>query len=63
MRNDNTRPPLPGAGYVEDFTTPFLVVTGVLTFFILCTIWAVAGWPMAVLTAFAVDRLLCKLCR
>lgn len=60
-RHENEdRPPLPGAGYLEDYTAPFLVVAGVLCFIALFTIWTLFGLPVAVLVALLADRLITR---
>ena len=59
MRNDNDRRNLPGHGQpVEDFTVPFLVVSGVLCWIALVFIWAIWGLVGAFLSAFAADRVI-----
>lgn len=58
MSYDN-RPNLPGHGQpVEDFTVPFLIVSGVLCWIGLVVIWAIWGMVGAVLGAFAADRMI-----
>ena len=59
MRHDRQsyeRPPLPGAGYMEDYTMPFLVTAGVLCFLGLFAIWALFGLPGALIAAFLANR-------
>ena len=56
-RDSDDRPPLPGAGYLEDYTTPFLIVAGMLCFVALFALWAVFGLPFTVVLAFFADRL------
>lgn len=41
---------------MEDYTTAFLVVAGVLCFLALFIIWATWGYPIALLTAFFANR-------
>ena len=55
-RESEERPPLPGAGYLEDYTVPFLVVAGVLCFLALFAIWAAWGLPGAIILAVLADR-------
>ncbi len=55
-RESDERPPLPGAGYVEDYTVPFLCVAGVLCFLALFAIWAMWGLPAALIAAVLADR-------
>lgn len=43
---------------VEDFTTPFLVTTGVTLFFALWTLAAIGGFPAVLIAALTVDRLI-----
>lgn len=59
-RNSDQRPPLPGAGYLENYTTPFLVVAGVLCFVALFAVWAVFGMPFTVVLALLADRFLLR---
>ena len=59
-RDSGDRPPLPNAGYVEDFTVPFLVVAGVLLFVALFAIWAVSGLATALIVAFLTDRIILR---
>ena len=40
-RESYERAPLPGAGYLEDYTVPFLVAAGVLCFVTLFAIWTI----------------------
>lgn len=56
-RDSDQRPPLPGAGYLEDYTAPFLVVAGMLCFVALFAVWAVFGMPFTVVLALLTDRL------
>ena len=56
MRHEDTRPPLPGAGYMEDYTTPFLVVFAVLIYVLLLAILSIYGLPMALIAAVVADR-------
>jgi len=53
---EDTRPPLPGAGHVENYTVPFLVVFAFLVYFTLLAIWAVYGLPSALIAAVVADR-------
>lgn len=55
-RDSDQRPPLPGAGYLEDYTGPFLVVAAVLCFVALFAIWAAFGLPFTVVVAVLTDR-------
>ena len=57
-RDSGDRPPLPNAGYVEDFTVPFLVAAGVLCFVVLFALWSVAGLPAMLILAFLADRVI-----
>lgn len=57
-RDSDERPPLPGAGYMEDYTLPFLVVAGVLCYIVLFALWAVFGFPFTATVALLTDRLL-----
>ena len=50
------RPPLPGAGHVEDYTTPFLVVTGLLCYIGLVVLWALFGLPLVVIGTLLATR-------
>lgn len=59
-REFESRPPLPGAGTLPDYTTPFLVIASVLTFLGLIFLWAVWGYPVALLVAFVADRALAQ---
>ena len=52
------RPQLPGAGRVEDYTTPFLIVAGMLCYVALFTLWAMCGLPVALVSAVLVDRVI-----
>lgn len=57
MKQFDERPNLPGHGQpVEDYTVPFLIVAGILTWIALVFIWAFWGMLGAVLGAFAADR-------
>jgi len=62
QRNDrrSERPPLPGAGYLEDYTGAFLVSAGVLCFVLLFAIWAAWGFGVALILAFLVERFLLR---
>lgn len=55
-RESQERAPLPGSGYLEDYTAPFLVTAGVLCFMALITLWALFGLPFVLFAALAVDR-------
>ncbi len=57
-RESHSRPPLPGEGYMEDYTTPFLVVAGVLCYVVLFTLWVLFGLPFTATLAFLTDRFL-----
>ncbi len=59
-REFEDRPPLPGAGRMEDYTVPFLIAAGVLCFVILFAIWAAWGLPVALLLAFLANKALPK---
>ena len=59
-RDSNQRPPLPGAGYLENYTGAFLVVAGMLCFVALFTLWAVFGLPFTVVTALLTERMLLR---
>ena len=50
-REFEDRPPLPGAGAMEDYTGPFLVTAGVLCFLMLVAIWAIWGLPAVLVLA------------
>jgi hypothetical protein len=54
------RAPLPGAGYLEDYTGPFLVVAGVLCFIVLFALWAAWGLPVVIVLSVLADRLLLR---
>lgn len=56
MRHEDTRPPLPGSGYMENYTVPFLVVSAVLSYIALLALWATLGLPAALVAAFLADR-------
>ncbi len=49
-----------GTGYVEDYTTPFLVTAGVLCFVALYAIWSLLGYPVAVGSALLTERFLLR---
>lgn len=55
-RESSERPPLPMAGYMENYTNAFLVTAGALTFMSLVAIWAIFGLPFAVTLAFLIER-------
>ncbi len=57
-RYSEDRPPLPGDGYLEDYTIPFLVMAGILTFILLFVIWAAWGFAAAVGLSVLADRFL-----
>lgn len=57
-RDHDERPPLPGAGTMEDYTVPFLWAAGALTFVLLFALWAVWGLAAPLLAGFAADRLM-----
>ena len=59
-REQSERPPLPGAGYMEDYTGAFLVAAGVLLFVALFAIWAAWGLGATVILALLADRLLLR---
>ena len=44
-RQSHERPPLPGAGTMEDYTAAFLWSADVLIFLALFAVWAVWGLP------------------
>lgn len=56
-RDSQSRPPLPGAGYMEDYTNAFLVSAGALCFLILCVLWVMFGLPFVAVAAYGIDRL------
>ena len=59
MNQFDERPNPPGHGQpVEDYTIPFLVVSGVLLWIGLVVVWAIWGMIGAVLGAFALDRII-----
>ncbi len=57
------RPPLPGSGYMDDYTTAFLWSAGVLVFMALLTLWAALGFPAALVAATVSDRLILRRAR
>ncbi len=57
-REHNERAPLPGAGHVEDYTTPFLWAAGMLLFVALFALWANFGLAFVLIVAAAADFLL-----
>ncbi|MDJ0826444.1 MAG: hypothetical protein QNJ16_13150 [Rhodobacter sp.] len=59
-REHYERPPLPGAGYLEDYTTAFLVSAGALCFVGLFAVWAVFGLPFTIVLAVLADRLIAR---
>jgi len=56
MRCQGKRPPLPCAGYMENYTVPFLVVSAVLCYLLLLILWVIFGLPFTLIAAFIVDR-------
>lgn len=59
-RENIERAPLPGAGYLEDYTAPFLVVAGVLCFLGLFALWSLVGLPFAIVAALVLDRVIAR---
>jgi hypothetical protein len=59
-REFEDRPPLPGAGRMENYTGPFLVVAGVLCFVMLFALWAAWGLPAVLALAALVNWALPK---
>jgi len=59
-KDSDSRPPLPGAGQLEDYTTAFLVVFGLLIFIALFSVWARFGLPFTVVLALMADRFLLR---
>lgn len=57
-REIEERPPLPGAGYMEDYTVPFLWMAGLLTFIALFALWAAWGLPVALACAWVANHLI-----
>ena len=57
-RYNSERAPLPGAGYVEDYTNAFLVSFGVLLFVGLFAMVAAFGFVTTVASALVAERLL-----
>lgn len=49
------RPASPNAGYVEDFTIPFLVSFGVVLFCALVALFSFVGMPLTLLAAYLGD--------
>jgi hypothetical protein len=43
---------------VEDYTMPFLVMSGVILFFAFWTIAAIGGFPAVLVSALGIDRLI-----
>ncbi len=62
-RHRPERPPLPGTGYMENYTTAFLWSAGVLVFMALLTLWASMGFPAALFAATVSDRLILRRAR
>jgi len=60
-RDSDERPPLPGAGYMEDYTGAFLISAGVLVFIALFAIWAAFGLPVTLILAVISERLMRRL--
>ena len=54
------RPPFPGTGHVENYTTPFLIVAGVLCYIALLTLWIVFGLPLVLIGADFADRVIAR---
>ena len=52
------RAPLPNHGTMENYTTLFLVVAGVLCWILLVTIWVSFGFLTATIGAFVANRLI-----
>ncbi len=50
----------PGARQVENYTTPFLIVSGVLCYVGLLVLWAVFGLPATLFSAYLADRLISR---
>jgi hypothetical protein len=57
-RHLDERPPLPGSGYLEDYTVPFLWSAGALIFIGLFALWAIWGLPLILVLALLAHRLL-----
>ncbi len=57
---EENRSDLPCAGRVEDYTTPFLVVAGVLCYIILLALWILIGFPATLVGAFLADRIITR---
>ncbi|MCG6903463.1 MAG: hypothetical protein LJE68_12360 [Rhodobacter sp.] len=55
-RESNQRPPLPGAGVMEDYTAAFLCVAGFLCFLALFALWVNFGLPFTLVLAALTDR-------
>ncbi len=49
---------LPGHGTMEDYTTPFLIVAGILCWMGLVVMWVLFGILGATLSAVAADRII-----
>lgn len=52
------RPPLPGAGHAENYTTPFLIAAGLLCYIGLVMLWAILGLPLVVAGAVLAGRVM-----
>ena len=57
MQGEDKQPLLPGSGYMEDYTRPFLVVADVLVYFALVVLRANLGWPTALIATTAANGL------
>lgn len=55
-RDSDERPPLPGAGYMENYTNAFLISFGVIVFIALFVVWAVFGMPFTIVLALMTER-------
>lgn len=60
-QHDETRPPLPGHGRMENYTVAFLISAGCLLFTVLFALWALWGISAPLLAAFLADRWLRRL--
>ena len=56
-KDSNQRPPLPGAGYAEDYTNAFLVSFGMLVFVLLFALVGLIGFAATVISSFLFDRI------
>ena len=61
MKKFDHRPNLPGHGTMEDYTTPFLVVFGVILWIGLVVIWGLYELLGAVLSAYLIERSLVRI--